>query len=79
MRGSHTWTKSGLYKLCAASYGSLRAGNGSRKQKRLNIAVYETPTTTNFPTCSEEHRYLKAVIASIIVLNKGDSDSRKGQ
>ena len=47
--------------------------------KRLNIVVYETPTTTDFPTCSEEHRYLKAVIVSIIVLNNGDSDSRKGQ
>jgi hypothetical protein len=48
-------------------------------KKRLNIVVYETPTTTDFPTCSEEHRYMKAVIVSIIVLNNGDSDSRKGK
>ena len=49
------------------------------QKKRIYIVACETPTTTDFPTCSEEHRYLKAVIASIIVLINGDSDSRKGQ
>jgi hypothetical protein len=49
------------------------------QRKRLNIVVYETPTTTDFPTCSEEHRYMKAALVSIIVLNNGDSDSRKGK
>jgi hypothetical protein len=47
------------------------------QKKRIYIVVCETPTTTSFPTCSEEHRYMKAVIVSIIALNNGVSDSRK--
>ena len=47
-------------------------------QKLFRIVTRETPTTTSFPTCRKRHRYRKAAIASTIVLNNGDSDSRKG-
>ncbi len=41
------------------------------------LSCAKTSRTSNFPTCRKRHRYMKAVIVSIIVLNKGDSDSRK--
>ena len=57
--------------------GLCKPGRGKwiPQTKRIYIVVCETPTTTDFPTCSEEHRYMKAVIVSIVALNKGVSES----